>query len=224
MTKFLISILLVLSAYSTICQTEDALLWTSAAVDGKINKDFNFELNTQFRFDDNMSRLSSAFFQSAIDYEIGKLLKLAVGYRFSNKRRNENYSLNNRLFSDLNFDYEIFDDFDLEIRLRAQHDFDRFNSINNYIFPSKRSLIRIRYGLEYSMNDWKPSISHELFFNINERSFSRYRLNLALGYKISKRHSVKIGYTFQQKQADMILNEHIYKFGYSYTVKGKLID
>jgi len=224
MTKYILSIAVTIFSYLSNAQNDDALLWNSLAIEGKLNKDFNYEINSQFRFDDNMSRLSSAFLQSTLDYEIGKLFKLAVGYRLSNRRDNANYSLRNRLFTDLNFDYELLDDFDIEIRLRAQHDFDRLNAINEYILPSKRSLVRIKYGIEYRINKWKPSVSHEIFFNTNERAYSRYRINLALAYKLSKRHRVKIGYTFQQKQAGNVGNDHIYKIGYSYRMKGKLLD
>lgn len=203
-------------------QNADALLWTSASLEGKINKDFNFELNTQFRFDDNMSRLASSLWQMSVDYELGKLFKIAGGYRLSNNLNKVNYGIKHRLYSDIKFDYELFKNFELELRGRFQYDFDRLSEVNDYVIPQKKMLLRFRYGFEYDFNDWKPSVSNEFFYNFDDAALTAYRLNVGLGYKISKRHQIKLEYTFQSPINEILYLEHIYQIGYVYDLKGKL--
>lgn len=204
-------------------QNDDALLWTSTAIKGKINSDFNYEFDLQFRFDENMTNLSSAFLQGTVDYEVGKLVKIAVGYRLSNRDEADNYVLKNRLFTDIDFDYEVVNDLDFEVRLRAQHDYDRLSPLNDFIVPDARTLLRFKYGLQYAYKDWKPSISNEYFYHTTARSIMRYRINFGLGYKLTKRHNLKVGYTFQKNLSAIQTTDHIYKIGYTYDIPGRII-
>ncbi|MDX1348791.1 MAG: DUF2490 domain-containing protein [Putridiphycobacter sp.] len=224
MTKKVAFSFLILTHFLVQAQNEDALLWTSASIEGKINSDFNFELNTQFRFADNMSRLTSSFIQGTIDYEVGKLAKIALGYRLSNDLKTVNYAIDQRLFSDIKFKYELLSKLDIDMRMRFQHDFDRLSPLNDYILPQKRTLIRFRYGFDYSWKDCKPSISHELFYNVNDANLSRYRIIAGTSYKISKRHHLKFEYTLQKSLQGVPFQEHIYQIGYTYKLKGKFID
>jgi hypothetical protein len=43
-------------------------------------------------------------------------------------------------------------------------------------------------------------------------------------YKISKRHQLKIEYTFQKALQGIPQTEHIYQISYTYKLKGKFID
>ncbi len=213
-----------LTSFCVVSQSADALLWTSIAGEAKITKDFNSELDFQFRFDDNFSLLESMLGQFFVEYEADKNLDIGVGYRLSNKRKNDNYFFRNRLFADINYDLKLAKKLDAEFRLRTQHDFDRFNVINDDILPTKRTVLRLRYGLQYKYKKWRPSVSNEWFFNSNSRLFYTYRINVGSSYKLSKRHNIKLEYTFQTQTFTPILNEHIYQIGYKYNIKGKLIN
>ena len=224
MISRLISILLLSCPFFGWAQSADALLWNSVSIDSKLTKDFNAELDLQFRFDDNMSRLASYFGQLAIDYELTKHLKITPGYRLSNARKFDNYFKKQRLYVDLNYDEKIVKRLNAKFRIRTQHDFNRLRIINENTLPDRRTLVRFRYGLQYKYKDWRPSLSNEWFFNTNSRTFDGYRVNLGLKYKISKRHGLKFEYTFQSELLHPFVNEHIYQISYRYNLKGKLFD
>lgn len=224
MIRKLILLLFIISASNVHAQNEDALFWSSASFEGRISKNFNFEINAQLRFDDNMSQLASSLGQATIDYEWGKFIKISAGYRLSNSRGEYNYTLKHRFYSDLDFDYEIINNLDFEFRFRTQYSFDRLTALNEYILPESRTMFRFKYGFQYKVGDWKPSISNELFLNTQERLLTAYRINIGSSYKISKRHSLKLEYTFQKEIGGTRYIEHIYQIGYSYSLKGKLLD
>lgn len=223
MIKRLTTLFLLSSVFCLYSQNQDALLWTSASIKGKLSKDFNFELNTQLRFSDNMSQIAKSIVEGSVDYELGNRFKITAGYRLSNSREKYNFVLKNRIYSDFDFDYKIIKKLDLEVRLRAQYVFSRLQPLNEYILPDDKTLLRLKYGFQYKIDDWKPSISHELFFDPNEKLLATYRLNCGISYKINKRHALKVEYTFQKDLSNIIYREYIYQLGYTYNLKGKLL-
>lgn len=224
MTKLFIISTAILVQFFSVGQYSDALLWTSTSIKSRITKDLNAELDFQMRFKDNVSEISSLFIQTIIDYELGKNAELAVGYRGSYNQGDYNFETLNRVFIDLNYDQSVLKKLDVTLRLRSQHEFNRLRNIGQFIEPEKETAFRIRYGIKYNLKKWKPSIFNEWFFNPALASFYAYRLNFGLGYKISKRHSIKGGYTIQNGTDSPSITKHIYKIGYSYNLKGRLIN
>lgn len=224
MIKLLTLIIIASIQYISIGQYSDALLWTSTSAKARVTKNLNVELDFQFRFNDNISQLSSLFIQPVIKYEIGKNTKIALGYRGSNNRNTYNFETKNRLFLDLGYSQSIIKKLNGCFRVRTQYEFNRLQTFEPYIYPEKETTVRFRYGVKYGFKKWKPSLSNEWFLDPISASFYAYRINIGLGYKISKRHSLKCEYTLQTGISYPTLTKYIYKIAYTYNLKGKLIS
>jgi hypothetical protein len=206
-------------------QKKDAMLWTGVGAEMSITKKFNIELESQTRFDNNMSQLQSVYGELGGSYKLMKGLRAGVVYRYARKNSGEYYYNENRICTDIK--YKIKTDFGLSIgsRLRYQHSFDRLSEVNN-ILPSTKDVVRLSLKLSYKIDGFKraqPFLAGELFHAIQPINYysgflDTYRIKAGVSLDLPKKHAVKIYYMYEHEYRASDNNNHIYCIQYNYTL------
>ncbi|WP_075602446.1 DUF2490 domain-containing protein [Saccharicrinis aurantiacus] len=194
--------------------TQDLEMWTSVAVQKKVfNNKLSLNLNQQFRFDENSSRLYEYFTRIKADYEIFNNLYLGAGYRFiKTGNSDKGFSTEYRFNTDITYKQKI-DRIRLSYRLRYQN---RTNAKNKDLSNKK---YRFRLKLDYNIKNWKydPFFASEIFYakkDYNESyidevkdyntisDFQKIRFQVGTTKKTGKVGVVKIFYMLEYQFAD----------------------
>ncbi len=97
MKKSLLLILVGLLAAPVFAQSDDFGLWTSLGAEKDFNKQWSVSLGTEFRFEDNVSKVTRAGFDFGVTYKPSKYVRFGLGYAYMRDRypgeSNVNYSL-----------------------------------------------------------------------------------------------------------------------------------
>jgi hypothetical protein len=208
-------------------QDKDAMLWTGFSGDMDITKELSVELESQTRFQSNMSQYQQAYGELGVNYKLAKGLKFGATYRYSRKNAGDFYFNENRLCANLRYRYKLDMGLSLAARLRYQHSFDRLSMVNN-IYPNRKNIMRLSFKIDYknkAIKRFLPFIGGELFHALqpqNQYSYGwldTYRLKAGLTLDLPDRHSVKIYYIFEHEYRASDNLNHIYCVQYNYSIK-----
>jgi len=233
---FRITIVFLCFSVQSIAQS-DFGLWTGLELNVPITKDIKFGLESQARFDNNVSRTKEAFISPYVKWDMKKYFRVGVNYRLSSVPYNS--TVLNRVFShrytlDLEF-RNILDLFSnknkikLAMRLRATNEHEREKLNKNYL----RYKIKADYNLPKTKLE--PSLSAEFFYHFNDqivytfnevKTFNRinkFRLRLGFEYPLSKKHTINI-FSIYQHQIAGADHSFIIGAGYSFSMRNPLIN
>jgi hypothetical protein len=196
----------------------DLQLWTGAAVEKKMGKDWTLYLGEEIRFKHDISEINNYFTEAGLNYRINKNFALEAGYRYTrDKKKNDSYETLTRYNLDLRYKARI-DFITLDYRLRYQKEvagwnlFDPQSDYEKYV----RSRLKVRY------NDLKkitPYVSAELFQLFQPRQFPYFqyvRVLFGISYEPGKLGTFVFGYGFN-REFNEVEPATIYQLKVNYT-------
>ncbi|HOS46163.1 MAG TPA: DUF2490 domain-containing protein [Paludibacter sp.] len=229
--KALVSLLFFISISIPLSNAQEAHsfgVWANVAVDKKINKKWSVEADAELRTISYVRLINRASIGVATDYKITKDWKAYLGYQLYNTLDAEynNYQLRNRFTAGTAYDLDI-GNFTFTLRERIQYTLkDRKNRMTDATTDDYRRFKsdwawRNRLKVDFSLpkSPWKPAISAETFFSLNDYNFYKFRYILSLKYKISKQHAVEVfGVINTSPDDDDGYGKYILGAGYSFSL------
>jgi len=183
-------------------QYNDAGMWFSINAEKKITPVFSFTLSEEGRFNENISELGTFFTDAGLSYKIGKLFKVSINYRFTNKRQvNDFYSKRHRYYVDLSI-RKKFKPIILSFRTRFQSQYTDMFSSSTGLMPSyySRNKLTLKFDLD---KKYTPYISTELFSPLNNQDggilIDNARYTAGIEYAFNRMHSLDIFYLIQRE-------------------------
>lgn len=197
--------LFVITQLNCFAQVNDAGLWLTLSAEKKVSQKFSIQLTECLRLNENFSELGTSYTEIGANYKIVKGLSIGGAYRFSQKRRVDDfYSQRHRYNIDLGYKLKV-KNISLQFRERFQSQYKDIGRSETGLVPSNyfRSKLTVKYDLN---KKYTPFISAELFYNIgNAIDNMRYRAGfdyefnkystLSLYYMIDKEMNVKNPWT-----------------------------
>jgi hypothetical protein len=174
-------------------------LWTNATIEKEITKDLDIVFTEEFRFGENTTQLASFFSDAGAEYTVFKGFKAGLFYRFINKRRDDgSYSQAHRIYADLSYRQKV-KRFTAGYRIRCQMQYREINRSETGCVPAWY----IRQKLHFSYNTksiFDPYLDGEIWYLLNPawRGFDNIRISAGVVTRITKNHSVDLGYIYNQ--------------------------
>lgn len=201
-------------------QVNDAGLWTSVKVETKLIKKLNASILQEFRFNENITELGAFYTEAGLDYKINKHFQVEVNYRFSQKRKVENYySTRHRFSIDLRYSKKL-KPFELKYRIRFQ---DQYEDIGRSEDGGVAELyLRNKLSLQWDLKKaYTPYVSVELFSPLNYPryyAFDNIRSTAGVEYAFTKHHKLDLYYMIH-KEVNMSQPYTYYVVGIGYVYK-----
>ena len=198
--RFLIFILIgLVTGIKSYSQTEDFGLWTGIEVEKKISKRFDWSIELANRMQDNLNQRDKTYIGTEISYS-KKIFSTSFLYRLSNEKKKKYEPTSHRFTWEIEVAPKI-DRFKLSYRGRLQTQYTGINSSEDGHIPE--SFFRNRLKLDYNIKGlpFKPSVSYELFYRINQyttRQIEKNRYIVGLDYKINKSNSVGLSFLINE--------------------------
>lgn len=201
-------------------QVKDAGLWTTISFEAKLIKKTSLNISQEFRFNENITELGTAYTDAGLSYKLNKHFQIAASYRFTQKRTSENYySFRHRIYIDLKYEKKI-KPFQVQFRSRFQDQYADKGRASDGGVPE--FYLRNKLGLKWDLNKpYTPYISVELFSPLNyprDNAFDNIRTSAGLDYSFSKHHKIDIYYLIQ-KEVNVNKPKTDFVFGLGYTYK-----
>lgn len=178
---FILFIAFVLSFSAKAQQT-----WFEFDISKKIAKNLELTIAPEFRFQEKLE-LKEYFMDAGLDYKIYKYISLGAGYRLGNNIKNSGKTNTfGRFAFDAKTQYE-WNNFESQLRFRFTNSDDFADDEND-----KTNYLRMRLKFDYSIKKFnlKPYLAYEIYRDIDEKDFTKARLETGLMYKINKHHRV----------------------------------
>lgn len=200
-------------------QVKDAGLWTSVSFEAKLVKKLSFNISQEFRFNENITELGAAFTDAGFSYKLNKHFDFAANYRFTQRRRTDNYySFRHRFYVDVKYSRKL-KPFELSFRTRIQDQVSDIGRASDGGVPEYywRNKLRLKWDTKKA---YAPYVSVELFSPLNYpriNAFDAMRSTAGVEYEISKHHKIDIYYMIQNVlYASMPETDFILGLGYSF--------
>lgn len=200
-------------------QATDLGLWAGAGVEKKINKSLSVNLNTQFRFTDNISVLRAYLGEVGVSYKLTKRWEVSGYYRYIGRRKKNDaktgyeYRPYHRFYADIAYDRKIWK-LKFDYRLRYQN---QFKDDNETGLENDSSYLRNKFGLSYpNKSRFTPYVSTDLFYQLGT-GFDQMRNKAGVEIEITKNSKIDLsGFTDYQLQGSQ---ENRLLLGVAYKVK-----
>ena len=201
MKRFLFILLICLGCIGTEAQTNDAGLWTGLGIEKKITQTLSINFENAIRLNENYGKVGTILHDVRISYNITNSIRVAGNYRFSKKRRIDDfYNIRHRYYFTLALKQKM-GNLDLTYRTRYQSQYSSFYSSETGIVPV--NLFRNKLTIAYSTDKpYKPFIATEIFYQLNNpiaNEFSKIRYVGGINYTLNKKNSLRIFYLYQQE-------------------------
>ena len=200
MKKFLASFI-VLANLGVQAQESNFRTWNVLNINQKINKDFNFQSDIQYRSYEELDQLQQLLIRGGIGYNLTENNNtVLVGYAYIQNRTptsTDDYAHNH--------EHRLYQQFN------TKHALQRFNFAHRFRieerFLENDIQFRFRYQLTATVplnnaklieNTWYLKAYDEIFLQaVKDKTFDRNRLGLSFGYVISPTFSLEAGYMLQ---------------------------
>lgn len=187
-----------LFSFTSFGQVNDAQLWLSISGQKRISKSFTAIINPEIRLGENIGELSRFSTDLGLDYKINKYFKAGVYYRFiSNRSLDNTYEVRNRFYADLSAKVKP-GNFIFSYRVRYQNQYQDGGGGVDWSTP--QSYLRNKVTLKYDWaKRWSPSVSYELWTNLDDRINDNYRFGIAVSYEINKKLNLNTTYLYSKE-------------------------
>lgn len=201
------------------CQNRDAGLWTSASFEVKVVKKLSASISQEFRFNENITELGTAFTDAGLSYKLSKHIQFAANYRFIQKRRIDNYySFRHRLYVYVKYEKKI-KPVQIQIRSRVQNQLSDIGRASDGGIPEYYLRNKLSVSLDLD-KPYSPYISVELFSPLHyppTSAFDNIRTSAGVEYSFSKHHKADLFYMIQKElNVSRPETDFIIGLGYSY--------
>ena len=201
-------------------QVKDAGLWTSAGFEIKVVKKLTASISEEVRFNENISEVGMIITDFGITYKYNKYFQFALGYRYSQKRKVEDYySVRHRFNVDIRYEKKI-KPFQIQYRIRFQDQYSDIGHASDGGIPEYSLRNKLVLSLDMDKS-YSPYISLELFSPLNYPRFSalnEIRTTAGVEYKFSKHHKMDLFYMIQ-KEVNVSNPETVFVIGLGYFYK-----
>ncbi|MGQ0828546.1 MAG: DUF2490 domain-containing protein [Bacteroidota bacterium] len=208
-------------SFAANAQVKDAGLWLGLSAEKKLSTRFALELTEEVRFNENISELATALTELGIGYKITKGLTSTVSYRFSQRRRVDDfYSLRHRYNIDLSYKVKI-KKISVTMRGRFQSQYTDINASETGNVP--RNYLRSKFALKYlTGKKTSPFISIEFFNRINDPSGEAFvdniRYQFGLDHELNKFSTITLSYLInKQVNVNNPWTSYITAIGYKFS-------
>jgi hypothetical protein len=195
----------------------DLQLWTGAAVEKRLGKDWTLSLGEEIRFKHNISEINNYLTETGLNYRISKNFALEGGYRYTrDKKADGSYETLTRYYLDLRYKGKI-DFITLDFRLRYQKEVQGWNLFDQHSDYEK--YVRNRFRIQYNhIKKIKPYVSAELFqlFKPGQYPYFQYiRVLLGIRYEPGNLGTFGFAYGFN-REFNEVEPATIYQFKVNY--------
>lgn len=227
------SFLIFITSFTAFCQEgtlveiRDLETWTSAELKLKVNKKWNFGIQSQFRLDQNSSEMKSYLTQFSIAHKFTKKFQIGTNIRhtIANDNSGEIQGTDHYFRIDLetSFKHKI-NRFDIKHRFRY--------TSSNEIGVSKiegdlpKQYFRLKSSVDYNIKDWKldPEFSAEIFSKYIKYGLFNgpdyFRLTFGTTYKLKSIGNIGLNYRLEREIGKSYpKTTNILQFKYTYTIK-----
>ena len=202
--------------FKTNAQVNDAGLWLNINVEKKITQKFSTQFTHCFRLNENFSELGTSFSEIGMSYKIIKPLTVGGFYRYSKKRRVDDfYSTGHRYSFNISYKLKI-KQFKISFREQFQSGYKDLGAREMSYIPKKhlRSKISVAYDLE---KKYSPFVSYELFYEIGEY-IDNVRYKAGVDYEFNKFHTFNAYYMIdKEKNVKNPWTNYVFGIGYNFT-------
>jgi hypothetical protein len=196
-----------------IAQEKDAGLWTSLNFEAKVVKKLTASISEEFRFNENITELGSRFTDVGLEYKINKHFQVSANYRFTQKRRvDDYYSFRHRYYAAMKYSKKL-KPFELSYRLQILDEYKDIGRASDGGVPD--IYLRNKLGLKWdTQKPYTPYVSVELFTPLNyprSYAFDNIRAIAGIEYEMTKHQKIDIFYLINKgvfegnAQADFIV-------------------
>jgi hypothetical protein len=200
-------------------QYNDAGLWVNANVEKKLVKGLSITFNPTLRFNENVTELGQWFLDQGLSYKVNKHFRVAVNYRYSQKKKLDNtYANRHRFYADLNYKVKL-NKITVSYRVRCQDQYTEPYRSEKGQVPAMaiRNKLQVKYSTD---GKYQPFLSAELWYGITNkiRQFNNLRIVGGTDYELDKYSSVTLSYIYQKAFA--VKNpetDFIFSLGYNYS-------
>ncbi len=206
----------ILVCNNSFSQVNDAGLWLTLSAEKKITQKFSTQLNQCFRLNENYSELGTAFTEIGLKYKLAKRLTLAGNYRFTQKRRVDDfYGLRHRYNVDLSYKIKV-KKLSIVLRERFQSTYKNIGRSDNGGIPINyfRSKITLQYnfGKKYT-----PFVSGEIFYEL-KNYIDNLRFKAGFDYEMNKFSTLNIFYMIDKEiNVKNPWTNYVLGIGYNYS-------
>ncbi|HPA86651.1 MAG TPA: DUF2490 domain-containing protein [Bacteroidales bacterium] len=211
-------LLLVCQTAIIIAQEKDFGIWYTIAAEKEIVKNLDLGVDFNLRTYHDAGEIDEGFFDLGLDYKINKTLGVAVSYRYTKAREDdEEYHTRHKWFADLKAK-TTFGDLDLSGRVRFQQRHKTYFEDENDRESKEHIRLRLKASYDIPSFPLNPFLSSELFLPVFDhvtRTVDKQRFSGGFEYNISKKHAIELEYTFQRDFFPKETNMNIISVGYN---------
>jgi Protein of unknown function (DUF2490) len=201
-------------------QVNDAGIWLSLNAEKKITSKVSIDLSQEFRLNENIAELGTAFTETGVSYKFNKHFSSAVFYRFIQKRQgNDFYEMRHRMFIDVTYKQK-FKKVNVSLRQRIQSQVNSLKESRENMLPEykMRTKLTVKYDFD---KKYTPFVSSEIFypvFNNNDSFIDNIRYAIGFDYEFNKRHAIALYYLINKEvNVSDLLTEFISGISYKYS-------
>ncbi|QJD94499.1 DUF2490 domain-containing protein [Mucilaginibacter robiniae] len=221
MKKALLLTCIVLLYHVSYAQLTENTGWLFLNHQQKLNEKFDFLFDAQLRSANNFDYLTTLLLRGGLSYNFNKKHSAAVGYVYKGDWEHDDmgevaYTLENRLFEQYLYQFKIKHT-EFQIRARLEQRFVKEEQVD--FSQRARAFISMQLPLltdSAFTRGWFLGLQNELFVNVqhNERVnnsfFDQNRPYLSLGYRLSKKADLQLGYLYWlQKEEDATYQHNV---------------
>lgn len=201
-------------------QVNDAGLWMSLNAEKKITSKFSLSFSQEFRLNENISELGTAFTELGAEYKVYKKIFVGLSYRFLQKRQVDDfYSLRHRVNIDAGYRLKTHK-ISFTIRERFQTQYKDVNTSPEGHLPEYylRNKLSVKYDLG---KKYTPFLSAEIFYQLNNpagNEIDNLRYAGGFSYEVNKFHSIDLFYLINKEiNVNNPWTEYVIGIGYKYS-------
>ncbi len=205
--KKALTLIFLLSFLSSLCAqeskvTSDFLFWSGVGLKKEMNKWLDFEIEHEWRFNQNASDLYKKQTSIGFEFDLPKGFKTGIILRTKRDKNKEGVLKDKYSYLfDAKYKYK-FQHFDISYRFRTELSRKKINDFSSF---NEDLELRNRLKVDYELDalNLKPYISYELFL-YKEDKFSKFQSNnnrytLGFEFKLLKHNEIDVFYRIDQE-------------------------
>lgn len=199
-------------------QDKDFGIWYGANLNKGITNKLDLDVSAMVRTFQKAAKLEQGFLEAGLGYKINKHLDAALSYRLTSALEDDSkYHFQHKAFLDLKGDVKV-SNFSFSGRFRFQTRVKTYLVYVSDKYPDYTGRIKLKAMYRTPSFPLNPYIYCESFYPMfakSERLVGKNRFSAGIVYKISKVHSVDIGYIFQRDYLPNLSDMNIISLEYN---------
>jgi hypothetical protein len=199
-------------------QDKDFGIWYGVNLNKGITNKFDLDVSAMIRTYEKASKVDQGFLEAGLGYKINKHLDAALSYRLTSAHEDDSkYHFQHKIFLDLKGDVKL-SNFSFSGRFRFQTRVKTYLVYVSDKYPDYTGRLKLKAMYRTPSFPLNPYVYCESFcpmFADSERLIGKNRLSFGFIYKISRLHSLDIGYIYQRDYLPKISDMNIISIEYN---------